>query len=313
MSPNANVYVGVDVAKATLQFHGPCAHSTTQIPNQAKPLLSLLRTLRGTYPTLHLICEATGGFERVLAAAACAEALPCTIVDPWRVRRFAQSIGCLEKTDAIDAAVLCRYGEAVQPAATSPQDEAHRTLRQWVQLRDHYIAQLREEQTFLSSLPEPAQQRIVQAQCRHRTRLIAKLEAQIEVFLQSQAPELNDRVQTLCLVTGVAWRSATALLAYLPELGRCNEGQIAKLSGLAPMPDDSGPRHGPRHITRGRAPARRVLYLLALVAARFNEHSKTFYLRLRAAGKPPKVALIAVARKLLVFLNSLLKPAHASG
>jgi transposase len=311
MSPNANVYVGVDVAKATLQFHGPCARSTTQIPNQSKSVLRLLRTLRAAYPSLHLICEATGGFERVLTAAAHALGIPGTIVDPWRVRRFAQSVGCLEKTDAIDAAVLCRYGQAVQPPATSRQDEAHQTLRQWVQLRDHYIAQLRQEQTFLSSLPEPAQQRLVQAQCRHLTQLIETLEAKIEAFLQAQAPELNDRVQTLCLVTGVAWRSATALLAYLPELGRCNQAQIAKLSGLAPMPDDSGPRHGPRHITRGRAPVRRILYMLALVAARFNEHSKTFYLRLRAAGKPPKVALIAVARKLLVFLNSLLKPASA--
>lgn len=312
MSPNAKVYVGVDVAKATLQFHGPCARSTTQIPNQSKAVLTLLRTLQADAPGLHLICEATGGFERVLAAAAHALAIPYSLVDPWRVRRFAQSVGCLEKTDAIDAAVLARYGQAVHPPATSCQDVAQQTLRQWVQLRDHYIAQLREEQTFLSSLPEPAQQRLVQTQCRHLTRLIEQLEARIHAFLQTQAPELNDRVQTLCLVTGVAWRSATALLAYLPELGRCNEAQIAKLAGLAPMPDDSGPRHGSRHIARGRAPARRVLYLLALVAARFNEHSKTFYQRLRAAGKPPKVALIAVARKLLVFLNSLLKPAYPS-
>jgi transposase len=312
MSSNATVYVGVDVAQSSLQFHGPCARATTQIRNQAEAVLPLLRSLRGLYAPLHLICEATGGFERVLTAAAHALQIPCSVVDPWRVRRFAQSVGRLEKTDPIDAEMLCRFGQAVQPRPTQPRDSRLETLRQWVQLRDHYVARLRHEQAFLSSLPQAAQQRMVRAECRHLEHLIEKLDGQIHHFLATEAPEVQDAVQTLCLVTGVGACSGAALIAHLPELGRCNDKQIAKLAGLAPIPDDSGLRNGPRHIQRGRAPARRVLYLIALVAARYNEHSRAFYQRLRAAGKPPKVALIAVARKLLVFFNSLLKPAHAS-
>ena len=195
---------------------------------------------------------------------------------------------------------------------TEAQEQTLRTLRSWVQLRDHYVARRREDETFIASLAETALRRIAQAESRHLERLIEKLDEKIQRFLDEQAPALNDAVQTLCLVSGVAWRSATGLLAYLPEMGRCSGQQIAKLAGLAPLADDSGPRNGPRHIARGRAPARRVLYMIALVAARYNEHSRRFYLRLRAAGKPPKVALIAVARKLLVFLNSLLKPAYST-
>lgn len=311
MSPNAIVHLGVDVAKATLQFDGPCAQSTGALANQPRTVLAFLQRLRRHYPQLHLICEASGGYERTLVAAAHALGIAFTLVDPWRVRHFARGLGRLEKTDPIDAAVLRRYGQAVRPAATSVQEEALRRLRQWVQLRDHYIEQLRREEIFLSSVPEADLQRLVRAQCTHLEHLIEKLEAKIQHCLEQHAPAAHDAVQTLCLVSGVSWRLATGLLAYLPELGRCNGQQIAKLAGLAPIADDSGTRHGPRHIARGRAPARRLLYMAALVAARFNEHLRPFYLRLRAAGKPPKVALIAVARKLLVFLNSLLKPAYA--
>jgi transposase len=312
MSSNAIVHLGVDVSKATLQFDGPCRRSTLVTSNHPGAISALLRSLRTLYPQLHVVCEASGGYERPLVATAQALGVACSIVDPWRVRHFARGVGILEKTDPIDAALLRRYGQAVQPAATTVHDQTLQQLRQWVQLRDHYVAQLAEEQTFLQSLPARAQQTLVRTQCRRLERLIEKLDAQIEQWLTTQAPPLRDIVQTMCLVSGVAWRCASGLLAYLPELGRCGGQQIAKLAGVAPMADDSGPRHGPRHIQRGRANARRVLYMAALAAARFNEHLRPVYLRLRAAGKPPKVALIAVARKLLVFLNSLLKPAYSS-
>jgi transposase len=311
MSTNAIVHLGVDVSKATLQFNGPCPRSTFITPNHPRSLETQLRALQRLYPQLHLIFEATGGYERVLLATAHMLGLAFTLVDPWRVRHFAYGLGILEKTDPIDAAVLRRYGEAVRPDVTSVQEEPLRQLRQWVQLRDHYVAQLAQEQTFLESLAEREQQSIVRKQCLHLERLIDRLDGQIHDWLATQSP-LQNAVQTMCLVSGVAWRCATGLLAYLPELGRCNGQQIAKLAGVAPMPDDSGPRNGPRHITRGRAPARRVLYMAAIVAARFNPHLRPFYQRLRLAGKPAKVAIIAVARKLLVFLNSILKPAYAS-
>jgi transposase len=312
MSSIAIVHLGVDVCKATLQFDGPCRRSTLVTSNHPRAITGLLRSLHALYPQLHVVCEASGGYERLLVAAAQMLGIAFTIVDPWRVRHFGYGLGILEKTDPIDAALLRRYAQAVQPPPTTVHDQALQQLRQWVQLRDHYVAQLAEEQTFLQSLPAQQQQSLVRAQCRRLERLIEKLDGQIEQWLTAQAPALRDAVQTMCLVSGVAWRCASGLLAYLPELGRCGGQQIAKLAGVAPIADDSGPRHGPRHIQRGRPNARRVLYMAALAAARFNDHLRPFYLRLRAAGKPPKVALIAVARKLLVFLNSILKPAYSS-
>ncbi len=310
MSSLATPYVAFDVSKRTLQFDGPCRQSTGKIPNQAEPLVRELQRLRARYPALQLVCEPTGGCERLLLATAQALQIPLTLVDAWKVRHFAFGLGWLEKSDPIDAALLRRYALTAVVAPTPPADAQHARLRDWVQLREHYVERLGQEETFRQTLGHAQFQARVQQECDHLATLIQELDAQIVAFLQAEAPELNDKVQTLCLVTGVGLRSATALLAHLPELGRYRDAAIAKLAGLAPIVDDSGQRTGNKHIARGRANARRALYLAALVAAQHNEHLQPFYRRLRLAGKPAKVALIAVARKLLVFLNSLLKPAH---
>lgn len=310
MSAIAIPYVAFDVSKRTLQFDGPCRQSTGKVPNQAEPLVRTLQRLRALYPTLQLVCEPTGGCERLLVATAHALQLPLTLVDAWKVRHFALGLGWLEKSDPIDAALLRRYARTAAVAPTPPADAHHARLRDWVQLREHYVERLGQEETFRQTLGHAQFQARVQEECDHLAALIAELDAQIVAFLQAEAPELNDKVQTLCLVTGIGLRTATALLAHLPELGRYRDAAIAKLAGLAPIVDDSGQRTGNKHIARGRANARRALYLAALVAAQHNEHLQPFYRRLRLAGKPAKVALIAVARKLLVFLNSLLKPAQ---
>ena len=309
MSSSAITAIGIDVAKKSLEFCGPCALSSGSVGNEVEPLGTKLRVLLEMYPALHLVCEATGGCERLLVATAHALKIPISVIEPSRVRHFAQSLGLLEKTDPIDAQVLREFGQRMPLVKTTQLEASYQVLRDWVQVRDHYVERLKVEEAFLSSLGNPQMQRFVQKQCDHLEALIEEVETQIEAFLQTHAPELNDRVQTLCLVKGVAARSAASLLAYIPELGRIGDPQLSKLVGLAPIAHDSGEMKGPRHIARGRAPARRVLYMLALVAARYNEHLKPFYLRLRSNGKPPKVALIAVARKLLLFLNHLLKPA----
>jgi transposase len=310
MSSIATPYVGFDVSKRTLQFEGPCRRSTGKISNQPEPLVRELKRLRELYPALHLVCEPTGGCERLLLATAHALQIPITLVDAWKVRHFALGLGWLEKSDPLDAALLRRYALTAVVEPTAPVDSNQAVLRDWVQLREHYVQRLSEEGTFCQTLGNARLQSRVQEECDHLQTLIEELDAQIAAFLETEAPELNDKVQTLCLVSGIALRIATGLLAHLPELGSFSNGAIAKLAGVAPIVDDSGERAGNKHIARGRAPARRVLYQAALVAAQHNEYLKPFYLRLRAAGKPAKVALIAVARKLLVFLNSLLKPAY---
>lgn len=309
MSSSAITAIGIDVAKLTLEFGGPCARSSGSVRNDLEAIRRHLRTLLKLYPALHLVCEATGGCERLLVATAHSLKIPISVVEPSRVRHFAQSLGRLEKTDPVDAQVLREFGQRMPLTQTKELEESYRVLRDWVQVRDHYIEQLKIEEAFLSSLANPKMRSLVEEQCDHLKSRIAEVETMIETFLQEQAPELNDRVQTLCLVTGVASRSAVGLLAYIPELGRIGDAQLSKLVGLAPIAHDSGEMKGPRHIARGRAPARRILYMLSMVAARYNEHLNPFYLRLRSNGKPPKVALIAVARKLIIFLNNLLKPA----
>jgi transposase len=309
MSSSAITAIGIDVAKLTLEFGGPCARSSGPVRNEPESVRTRLRALLKMYPALHLVCEATGGCERLLVATAHSLKIPISVVEPSRVRHFAQSLGRIEKTDPVDAQVLREFGQRMPLTQTRELEESYRVLRDWVQVRDHYIERLKVEETFLTSLANPKMRSLVQEQCDHLKSLIEEVEALIEAFLQEQAPELNDRVQTLCLVAGVAARSAVGLLAYIPELGRIGDQQLSKLVGLAPIAHDSGEINGPRHIAKGRAPARRILYMLALVAVRFNEHLKPFYLRLRSNGKPPKVALIAVARKLILFLNNLLKPA----
>jgi len=309
MSSSAITAIGIDVAKLTLEFAGPCARASGSVGNNLLSVRAQLRALQKMYPALHLVCEATGGCERLLVATAHALKIPISVIEPSRVRHFAQSLGLWEKTDPVDAKVLREFGQRMPLVQTEEREESYRVLRDWVQVRDHYIEALKVEETFLSSVANRHLRSLIQKQCEHLQSLILEVEARIERYLQEQAPALNDRVQTLCLVRGVAARSAVGLLAYIPELGRIGDPQLSKLVGLAPIAHDSGEMHGPRHITRGRAPARRILYMLSMVAARFNEHLKPFYLRLRANGKPPKVALIAVARKLLLFLNHLLKPA----
>ena len=309
MSSSAITAIGIDVAKLTLEFGGPCARSSGSVRNEPEPIRTRLRALLKMYPALHLVCEATGGCERLLVATAQSLKIPISVVEPSRVRHFAQSLGRIEKTDPVDAQVLREFGQRMPLTQTKEREESYRVLRDWVQVRDHYVEHLKVEETFLTSLANPKMRSLVQEQCDYLKSLIEEVEARIEAFLQEQAPELNDRVQTLCLVTGVAARSAAGLLAYIPELGRIGDQQLSKLVGLAPIAHDSGEMNGPRHIAKGRAPARRILYMLAMVAARFNEHLKPFYLRLRSNGKPPKVALIAVARKLILVLNTLLKPA----
>ena len=186
----------------------------------------------------------------------------------------------------------------MQPAATAWTGATLRQLQDLLVVRQALV----EEQTAWRN-----RQALLSAAA---TRELAQVEAEIASLLdQPQAEALQARVQTLCLVCGIGERTAWVLVAWLAELGRCNHRQIAKLGGLAPLNRDSGCYRGQRPIAHGRSPVRRALYLAAVMAARHHEHLRPFYLRLYAKGKPAKVASVAVARKLLVFLNRILADA----
>lgn len=306
MCPIATSYVGADVAQDTIAFCGPTAATIKNDP-------PALHAYLGTLPKgAHLICEATGRHHHALHQACAVVGRPLTVLNPAHARAYARSLGKLEKTDALDASILRRLGQERRPAATPPPSHAQQTLRDLLMVRTALVEDIAGHRRRDRLLLPVAQRQLGMIIRTLQTRLRA-LDQQLAAWLETAPADCQDRVQTLCLVVGVGVLSALQLTAYLPELGSCNRGQIAKLVGLAPLPWDSGTGHGVRCIQQGRAPARRVLYQCAVVAARWNDTLRPHYQQLRARGLPAKPAYVAVARKLLIYLNALLRPTDAPG
>lgn len=304
MSLPAILHVGVDVAQATLAVCGPTTATIVTVPNRPADLRAWL----GKLPAgVHLVCEATGRHHYALQQACAAQSVPLSCLNPAHARHYARSLGKAEKTDAIDAALLRRFGAERRPAPTVAPSPAQRELADLAMVRAALVEEISAFQ-HRSALLGPVAATEVRAILRsHRTRLAA-VERRLEAWLDSPgAAPWRDKVHTLCLAVGVNVRSALLLVAHLPELGTCNRRQIAKLAGLAPLPWDSGQLHGTRRIQGGRPAARRVLYQCAVVAARWHDDLRAHYQQLRARGKPAKLAYVATARKLLVFLNALLR------
>ncbi len=300
-----SVYVGIDVAKAYLdvawekQFH--------RLPNNAQAIKQLMKWLKPIAGSVQVICEASGGYERRLVQALHGGGLRVSVVQATRVRQFARAAGILAKTDSIDAGLLCAFGQAIQPAATVPNQAQQERLREMESHRRHLLHLLGATQNRSTQLCD----RSVVAL---NKRLIGQIQKQIERIdllikeLIEQSVELSTKAQKLTAVTGVGPRTAALLLAHMPELGELNRREAAALAGLAPFNRDSGNMRGKRTIFGGRRAVRTGLYMAALVATRHNPILAAFYQRLRAAGKPPKLALTATMRKLLLALNSALKP-----
>lgn len=305
MSQNTmtTIHTGLDIAKLNLQLH--CAGRIHDLPNTAVGHRRLLKLL-AAQPGVHVVCEATGGYERDLVAALHAAKVPVSVLNPARVRHFARATGQRAKTDDIDATVLSAYGQALQPKATAPRTEQEQQLAELIRRRVQVLEILVAQRQQAERLTVPALRRQAQSLVRRLERDVAQIEAQLQQ-LRTQVAALDERAQKLEAITGIGTLTAMGVLAELPELGTLNRRQAAALAGLAPHPRESGQWHGRRTIGGGRAPVRRALYMAALVAARSNRQLTVFYQRLRAAGKPAKVALTAVMRKLIVLMNQILK------
>lgn len=308
-APSANTYVGVDVAQDTLAVRRFPAAKVVAVPNTSAGVRAWLA---GLPADAHLVCEATGRHHRLLQAECARKKVPLTCLNPARARDYARSLGRLEKTDPIDAEILRRFGEERRPDPTPPPAEALRRLGDLLMVRTAVVEQITAF-GLRRSLLSPRALRVLERTLRALKTQREAVERDLDEWLESEAAEpWRDKVNTLCLVTGVGVVSALSLVAHLPELGTCNRRQIAKLAGLAPLPDDSGKHRGLRRIQGGRAPARRVLYQCALVAARWHEPTREHYRQLRKRGKGATCAHVAVARKLLTYLNSLLREAGAA-
>jgi transposase len=297
------MYTGLDIAKHNLQLHlAGRIHDLANTTTGHRQLCKLL----AAQPGAQVICEATGGYEREVVAALHAAQVPVSVLNPARVRNFARAQGQRAKTDDIDAAVLTAYGQALQPKPTAPRTEPEQQLTALVRRRAQIVDLLVAQRLQASQLTLPTLRRQAQRLMRRLEQDVAEIEAQLKE-LRSCVATLQVRAEKLEAIMGVGTVTALGVLAELPELGTLNRRQAAALAGLAPHPRDSGQWQGRRSIGGGRSQVRRALYMAALVASRSNSQLKIFYQRLRAAGKPAKVALTAVMRKLVVLMNQILK------
>jgi transposase len=297
------IYAGLDIAKSNLQLH--LAGRFYDLANTAAGHRRLLKLLAGE-PRVQVICEATGGYERDVVAALHQANVPVSVLNPARVRHFARAAGQRAKTDNIDAAILSAYGQALVPKPTAPRTQQEQQLAELIRRRVQVLEILVAQRQQAQRLTVPVLRRQAQSLVRRLERDLEQIESQLKE-LRAQVASLDQRLQKLEAITGVGTITALGVLAELPELGTLNRRQVAALAGLAPHPRESGQWQGRRTIGGGRAPVRRALYMAALVASRSNRQLKEFYQRLRSAGKPAKVALTAVMRKLIVLMNQILK------
>jgi len=301
---SAGIFVGIDVAKAQLDIAIRPSGEYFTAPHDDPGVSGVVQRLCALQPTL-VVLEATGGFELDVASALGAAGVPTAVVNPRQVRDFARSTGLLAKTDRLDAQVLAHFGEVLRPAARSLPDAQAQELSAVLLRRRPLVEMLVAEKNRLPM----ATRRIRPPLQRHIEWLqqqVADLDRDLGALIRS-SPLWRAKDDLLRSVPGVGPVLATTLLASLPELGTLNRQQIAALVGVAPLNRDSGTWRGRRTVWGGRAHVRAVLYMSTLVAVRHNPRLRSFYVRLRDAGKVPKVALIACMRKLLTILNAILK------
>ena len=308
------VFVGADVSKARLDLCGVPGH--TSLANDAAAVRKIVRSLSKTPPRL-VVVEATGGYERLLVNGLLDAKVPVARVNPLRVRRFAQSRGVLAKTDAIDAAVLAEFARAnadtLRPL--QPLDDTARMLRQLTARRRQLVEQCTANKSQREHVTLKSVRSSIDRTIKHLCQEIAAVEAEIQALIDADA-RLAARHKKLLAVAGIGPRVSRVLISELPELGQIDRRKIAALVGVAPFNDDSGTHSGQRHIRGGRATVRAALYMATLVGVRHDPILRDHYQRLKANGKPKKVALVACMRKRLNYLTSLLSdkpPAPQSG
>jgi len=301
---SAGAYIGIDVSQGWLDVALQPGGEAWRATNDEPGIAGLIDRLRALQPTA-VILEATGGIELPVTGALLAAGLPAAVVNPRQVRDFARATGRLAKTDAIDAQVLARFGEAVRPELRPLPDEATQELAALVARRRQLIEMLTAEKNRLR-LAARAVRRDIQQHIRWLERRLSDLDGDLAQQVRS-SPRWREQDDLLRSAPGIGPVSSVTLLAQLPELGQLNRKEIAALVGVAPLNRDSGTLRGRRKVWGGRAHVRAALYMATLVGTRHNPVLKTFYERLLAAGKPKKVALTACMRKLLTILNAMVR------
>ena len=312
--PRFNHIIAFEVSKAELVVHTLPAGRQQTIPNTPAQVRRLLKAEQRANARLGLgpmlvVCEATGGYERYVLEAAQRLGLALHRAHGSRTRLFARFNGYQAKTDAIDARLIARYGLTPDLPLYTPPSPEQAALRQLRQRRDEIGQMLRME---LNRAEHASLNRLKASLARHKAWLedeLRAIQAEIEALIAG-TPELNQKATLMRSLTGVGPHTVAAILAYMPEIGTLSKTTAAAIAGLAPIANDSGHHKGRRHIAGGRAQLRSSLYMAALVARYRNPAIRAFAANLKARGKPNKLILTAVMRKLIIILNAIVASAQ---
>lgn len=295
-------YVGIDIAKHHLDVFDASLGRSRRLSNDAASAAALAE--QAVAAGAFIVFEATGSYDAALRHALAAAGVPFARVNPARARDFARAAGFLAKTDRIDARMLAALGQSLRPLPVAQFEPERERLALLHKRRDQLVATRQQERTRRRECSDAT---IAISLADHLAWLdgaITRIEAEIAAVIAA-SPVLSPAARLLRSVPGVGPVTATTLLALAPELGSRSPGQIAALAGLAPINADSGQFRGKRAIRGGRKRLRRALYIAAVIASRSTGRFGTFYRALRNAGKAPKQAFVALARKLLVTLNAI--------
>jgi transposase len=297
-------YVGIDVSKDRLDVAVLGEERGWQVDNTQEGIAKLVQQMQEICPEL-IVVEATGGYQRGVVDALFVAGLPVTVVNPVRVRQFARADGLLAKTDRLDAFVLAKFGEKMQPRQYEGKSEAEKHLSALLVRRKQVEEMLKAEQNRLRTIA-PSLRGSVERMITYLKEEKKRLDEQIRELMNEQKA-WQEQTEILTSAPGVGMVTTATLLAELPELGKMDRKKIAALVGVAPMNFDSGKKRGYRKTKGGRADVRSVLYMSTLVATRYNPVIRTQYQHLLKRGKEKKVALTACMRKFLTILNAMLR------
>lgn len=299
------VYVGVDVASKHLDLYFPDSGKSQRINNDAQAIRAFCDRLAGDKRYM-FVMEASGGYERLLCAHLGDRNVAYAVVNARRVREFARCMGIDAKTDAIDAQVISKFASALKPIPTASQSDEERKHAALVTRRSQLVDLITQEKNRLKQAWDSDAKKSVQKTLKHLENELKSIDQKLTKMLKNGSMDQR-KIEILQSAKGIGDVATSVLLAHLPELGKLNREQIAKLVGVAPMNRDSGGAVGKRFIMGGRGGVRSVLYMATLVAIRFNTKIKALYIHLKSKGKESKVAIVACMRKFITTLNYCLK------
>lgn len=304
---STTAYAGIDVCKAWLDVHilGAGRDAGFRVANDAAGIRELLARLDAIV-VARVLLEATGRMHHAVWEALDGAGIPVVEINPYRSRKFADVVGQLAKTDAIDARLLAMAAASLELAPSAAPSREARRIRELQALRRNVVARRTALVNQLAAAADRFARRMLEDEKRLVERHIAKVEAKLLAMIEADA-QLARNYAILVSIPGIGPVSAIAIIAELPELGAASEKEIAALAGVAPMNWDSGASRGRRRIKGGRATLRAALQMAALAAARANPDLRRFRKRLVEAGKPHRVAITAVLRKLLILANALVR------